>query len=151
MRPVALPFTGGLLSTLLLFALLMPTLSFSHQSGGYEFITVPRGHNVVVTNAWGQEASPDAEDFPLFASPDEPNSDYVNIVNFTIDQNGKVVDWAIVRGTLTDEMKSIILLGKFDPATVYGMKTSGIIQVRQSLPPCKYMQCTNSNSVTVHG
>jgi hypothetical protein len=148
MRPVALPFTGGLLSTLLLFGLLMPTLSFSHQSGGYEFITIPRA---IVTNALGQEISADAEDFPIFATPDEPDSDYVNIVNFTIDKNGKVVDWSIVRGNLTDEMKSIIMFGKFDPATVYGMKTSGMIQVRQSLPPCKYMHCTNNNSVTVHG
>jgi hypothetical protein len=149
MRPVALPLTGGLLSTLLLFGLLMPTLSFSHQTGGYEFITVPRGH--IVTNPWEQGAAADGEDFPHFASPDEPNSDYVNIVNLTIDEHGKVVDWSIVRGQLTDEMKSIIVLGQFDPATAFGVKTSGIIQVRQSLPPCKYTRCTNSNSVTVRG
>jgi hypothetical protein len=149
MRPVALPFTGGLLSTLLMFGLLMPTLSFSHQTGGYEFTTLPRGS--IVINPWDQGVSADAEDFPLFASPDQPNSDYVNIVNLTINEYGKVSDWKIVRGQLTDEMTSIIMFGRFDPATAFGIKTSGIIQIRQSLPPCKYTRCTNSNSVTVRG
>jgi hypothetical protein len=149
MRPVALPFTGGLLSTLLLFGLLMPTLSFSHQTGGYEFMTLPRGS--IVTTPWEQSVDWDARDFPLFAYPDEPNSDYVNIVNLTIDESGRVADWSIVRGQLTDEMKSIILLGRFVPATAFGIKTSGIIQVRQSLPYCKYTRCTNNNSVTVRG
>lgn len=149
MRPVALPFTGGLLSTLLTFGLLMPTLSFSHQTGGYEFMTLPRGS--IVTTPWDQSVAWDARDFPFFAYPDEPNSDYVNIVNLTIDESGRVADWAIVRGQLTDEMKSIILLGRFVPATAFGIKTSGIIQVRQSLPYCKYTHCTNNNSVTVRG
>lgn len=149
MRPVALPFTGGLLSTLLMFGLLMPTLSFSHQTGGYEFTTVPRGS--IVGTPWDQPVAWDTRDFPLFTSPDEPNSDYVNIVNLTIDESGKVADWSIVRGQLTDEMKSIILLGRFEPATAFGIKTSGTIQVRQSLPPCKYTRCTNNNSVTVRG
>jgi len=145
MRPVALPLTGGLLSTLLLFGLMMPSLSFSHSTGGYDFSTLPQGS--IVTNPYDQGADDDARDFPLFASPDEPNSDYVNIVNLTIDESGRVADWSIVRGQLTDEMKSIILLGRFVPATTFGVRTSGTIQVRQSLPPCKYTSC----SATVRG
>ena len=43
------------------------------------------------------------------------------------------------------------LLGRFDPVTADGVNTSGTIQVRQSLPPCKYTRCTNNNSVTVRG
>ena len=146
MRPVALPFTGGLLSTLLLFGLMVPSLSFSHPTGGYEFVTVPVPRGSIVT-----ALDEDARDFPLFASPGEPNSDYVNIVNLTIDQAGKVSNWFVVRGQLTDEMKSIILLDRFEPATAFGIKTSGIIQVRQSLPYCKYEHCTIDNSVTVRG
>jgi len=145
MRPVALPLTGGLLSTLLLFALMMPSLSFSHQNGGSDFSTVPRGS--IVTNPWDQGVDEDAADFPLFGSPDQPKSDYVNIVNLTIDESGRVVDWSVVRGQVTDEIKSIILLGHFEPATTFGVPTSGTIQVRQSLPPCKYTRC----SATVHG
>ena len=146
MRPVALPLTGGLLSTLLLFGLMMPSLSFSHSTGGYDdFSTLPQGS--IVTNPYDQGADDDAADFPLFASPDQPNSDYVNIVNLTIDESGRVADWSIVRGQLTDEMKSIILLGRFVPATTFGIRTSGTIQVRQSLPPCKYTSC----AATVRG
>jgi hypothetical protein len=151
-RPVALPLTGGLVSALLLFGLMMPTLNFARQTGGYEFTadsTVPRGS--IVTTPWGQQVDRNAVDFPFFASPNQPKSDYVNIVNLTIDESGRVVDWTIVRGQLTDEMKSIIVLGRFDPATADGVNTSGTIQVRQSLPPCKYTRCTNNNSVTVRG
>ena len=145
MRPVALPLTGGLLSTLLLFGLMMPSLSFSHQTGDHDFSTVPRGK--IVSTPWEEGVDEDAVDFPLFASLDEPKSDYVNIVNLTIDESGRVVDWSIVRGQLTDEIKSIIVLGHFEPATTFGVPTSGTIQVRQSLPPCKYTRC----SATVHG
>jgi anti-sigma factor RsiW len=146
MRPVALPVTGGLLSTLLLFALMMPSLSFSHQTGGYDFSTAPQGS--LVANPWDQGADDDARDFPrIFASPDQAKSDYVNIVNLTIDESGRVVDWSIVRGQVTDEMKDIILFSHFVPATTFGVRTSGTIQVRQSLPPCKYTSC----SATVRG
>ena len=145
MRPVALPLTGGLLSTLLLFGLMMPSLSFSHQTGGDDFFTAPQGY--IVANPWDQGADDDARDFPVFGSPNEPKSDYVNIVNFTIDESGKVVDWNVVRGQVTDEMKSIILYSRFVPATTFGLPTSGTIQVRQSLPPCKYSRC----SATVRG
>jgi hypothetical protein len=145
MRPVALPVTGGLLSTLLLFALMMPSLSFSHQSGGYDFSTAPQGS--LVANPWDL-VDDDARDFPrIFASPDQTKSDYVNIVNLTIDESGRVVDWSIVRGQVTDEMKDIILFSHFVPATTFGVRTSGTIQVRQSLPPCKYTSC----SATVRG
>jgi hypothetical protein len=145
MRPVALPITGGMISALLIFGLLMPTLSFSHQTGGHEFFTYPSGS--IVTNPWDQGVNGDATDPPRFESPDQPDADYVNIVNLTIDEDGKVADWSVVRGQLTEEMKSIILLGRFEPATSFGIRTSGTIQVRQGLLPCKYRRC----SATVRG
>jgi hypothetical protein len=145
MRPVALPFTGGLLFTCLIFGLLMPSLSFSHQTGGHEFFTFPSGS--IVTNPWDQGVNGDATDPPRFELPDKPDGDYVNIVNLTIDESGRVADWSVVRGQLTDEMKSIILLGRFQPATDFGVNTSGTIQVRQGLLPCKYRRC----SATVRG
>jgi hypothetical protein len=145
MRPVALPFAGGLLSTLLTFGLLMPTLSFSHTTGGHEFVTFPTGS--IVTNPWEQGVNGDATDPPRFESPDQPDADFVNIVNLTIDESGRVADWSIVRGQLTEEMKSIILFSRFEPATTFGLPTSGTIQVRQGLLPCKYRRC----SATVRG
>jgi hypothetical protein len=145
MRPVALPLTGGLLSTILLFGLMVPSLSFSHQTGGNDFFIAPQGS--IVANPWNLGAEDDALDVPILASPNQPKSDYVNIVNFTIDESGRVADWSVVRGQVTDEMKTIILLGRFVPATSFGVRTSGTIQVRQSLPPCKEMPC----SATVRG
>ena len=136
MRPVALPVTGGLLSTFLLFGLMMPSLSFSHTNGGYDFFTAPQGR--LVATPWEVGADDDTKDFPIFASPDQQKSDYVNIVNLTIDESGLVVDWSVVRGQLTDDMKSIIMFSRFEPATTFGVRTSGTIQVLQGLPPCKY-------------
>jgi hypothetical protein len=131
MRPVALPFTGGLLSTLLLFGLLMPSLSFSHQTGGHEFTTSPIGR--IVTNPYDQMADADS-DFPRIESVNSNPSDYINVVDLTIDESGKVADWKVVRGELTEDMKSIILFSRFEAATNMGVATSGKIRMVQLLP-----------------
>ena len=68
-------------------------------------------------------------------------------MNLVIDESGKVVDWTVVRGHLTEEITSIILFSRFQPATDLGRTTSGTIQVRQGLLPCKYRRC----SATVRG
>jgi hypothetical protein len=129
MRPLALPFTGGVLSTLLIFTLLVPSLSFSHDIRGREFYTAPVGK--MVTNPWNQVADAD-DDFPRIETPTTSPSDYYNVVDMKIDQTGRVVDWSVVRGELTDDMKSIIMLGRFQPATDFGMPTEGTIRVVQS-------------------
>ena len=131
MRPLALPFTGGVLSTLLIFTLLVPSLSFSHDIRGQEFYTAPAGK--MVTNPWDQVADAD-DDFPRIETPTTSPSDYYNVVDMTIDQTGRVVDWSVVRGELTPDMKSIIMLGRFQPATEFGVPTEGTIRVVQSCP-----------------
>jgi hypothetical protein len=129
MRPVALPLTGGVLSTLLIFTLLVPSLSFSHDMRGQEFYTPPAGK--MVTNPWDQVADAD-DDFPRIETPTTAPSDYYNIVDLRIDETGRVVDWTVVRGVLTPDMKSIIMLGQFKPATEFGVPTQGTIRVVQS-------------------
>jgi hypothetical protein len=129
MRPVALPLTGGLLSTLLIFTLLVPRLSFTHDPRGREFYTAPAGK--MVTNPWNQVADAD-DDFPRIETPTTSPSDYYNVVDMKIDQTGRVVDWSVVRGELTPDMKSIIMLGRFQPATEFGVPTQGTIRVVQS-------------------
>ena len=129
MRPVALPFTGGVLSTLLIFTLLVPSLSFSHDIRGTEFYTAPAGK--MVTNPWDQVADAD-DDFPRIETPTTAPSDYYNVVDMKIDETGRVVDWSVVRGELTPDMKSIIMLGRFQPATEFGVPTQGTIRVVQS-------------------
>jgi hypothetical protein len=142
----------------LIFVLLVPRLSFAHRPDGQEATlktlsffgsTSPSGS--LESSPWNQGVDDDTEDPPRFSSPDQPtadpDSDYVNIVNLVVDESGKVVDWSVVRGHLTDEITSIILFSRFQPATELGRKTSGTIQVRQGLLPCKYRRC----SATVRG
>jgi hypothetical protein len=131
MRPVALPLTGGLLYTILLFGLLMPTLSFSHQTGGSEFFTIPNGR--IVDNPYDSVADHDA-DHPRIEPISSKRSDFINVVELTIDETGRVVDWNVVRGELTPDMKSVILFSSFEPATNMGIATSGKILVVQSTP-----------------
>jgi hypothetical protein len=152
MRPVALPVTGGLVSALVLFGLMVPTLSFAHKTTGHESYadavseqlsrrdifpaTFPTG--ALVTNPYGQEDSDD--DSPRIEPVDSTPSDFLNIVDLTIDENGKVVDWTVVKGVVTADMKSVILLSTFEPATRMGVATSGKIRMVQFAP-----------SATVHG
>lgn len=121
----------------MLFALFVPSLSFSHDITGREFYTVPMGS--IVTNPNWQIADPDA-DFPRIAVPSEPTQDYMNVVDLVIDANGKVVDWLVVRGHLTADINSVILYSRFQPATAFGVPTTGKVRVVQSCP-----------SATVHG
>ena len=152
MRPVALPVTGGLVSALLLFGLMVPTLSFAHKTTGHESYadevseqlsrrdifpaTFPTGQ--LVTNPYGQVDSDD--DFPRIEPVNSTPSDFLNIVDLTIDETGRVVDWNVVKGVITPDMKSVILLSHFEPATNMGMATSGQIRMVQFAP-----------SVTVRG
>jgi hypothetical protein len=151
-RPVALPLTGGLVSAMLLFGLMVPTLSFAYKTSGHEShadavfeqlsrrdlfpTTFPTGH--IVTNPYGQ--TDDDDDFPRIEPVDSVPSDFLNIVDLTIDETGKVVDWNVVKGVITADMKSVILFSSFEPATNMGMATSGKIRMVQFAP-----------SVTVHG
>jgi hypothetical protein len=131
MRPVALPLTGGLVYTILLFGLLMPTLSFSHQTGGSEFFTIPTGR--IVDNPYDSVADADA-DHPRIEPINSKPTDFINVVELTIDETGRVVDWNLVRGELTPDMKSVILFSSFEPATNMGIATSGKIRMVQIAP-----------------
>jgi len=152
MRPMALPFTGGLLSTLLVFGLLVPTLFLSRQTSGRQFTiasavdddvaafesTPPTGR--IVTNPYNQVADGD-EDHPRIEPIDSQQDDFLNIVDLTIDETGKIVDWTVVRGEVTPDMKSVIMFSRFEPATNMGIATSGRIRMVQS----------SALSVTVRG
>jgi Putative zinc-finger len=131
MRPVALPVTGGLLSAVLLFGLMIPKLSFSYTTTGREFSTVPIGR--VVTNPYDQVVDAD-EDFPRIEPISASPSDFLNVVDLTIDESGKIVDWTVVRGDITPDMKSVILFSNFEPATNMGVPTSGKIRIVQFAP-----------------
>ncbi len=127
MRPFAVPFTGGLLSALVLFSILVPTLSFPH-SKGYE----PPVAGLTADMQWGD---PDVVWLGTSGTHAwlEPASAliYGNQVSLTlvIDERGRVRDYYLSGGELTDEMKSLILLSQFRPTTVNGQPAWGLKQV----------------------
>jgi hypothetical protein len=127
MRPFAVPVTGGVVSAFVMFSLLVPSLSFPHNHS-YE----PPLSGLTADVQWGD---PDGEIVGATANTArlEPGSAliYGNEVSLTllIDERGHVQDYYLSGGELTDEMKSLILLSQFTPATVSGQPTWGLKQV----------------------
>jgi Putative zinc-finger len=127
MRPFAVPFTGGLLSALVIFSVLVPSLSSRHS-----YSNDPPVPGLTEEMQWGDP------DVVWLGTGDthawlEPASAliYDNQVSLTlvIDERGRVHDYYLSGGELTSEMKSLILLSQFKPATVNGQPAWGLKQV----------------------
>lgn len=135
MRPMALPFAGGLLSALVLFGVLVPNLSFQHDfSNDLQFGTAsdPDGRLVESLPAegsptWLQWSGSSPE--PWLQSASAVGSGDETVLELTIDETGRVADFAVSHGKLTPEMQSIILFSRFTPATFNGKNTWGKTQV----------------------
>lgn len=114
MRPLALPFAGGLLSALVLFTMLVPRLNFQRLTGED------------VPTVFYTEAS--VEEMPPFGfSYDE------TVVELTIDERGRITDYSVPHGKLTRDMLNnignMMLFSRFTPATWFGQPTSGKVLV----------------------
>ena len=111
MRPMALPFAGGVLSALVMFAVLVPSLAFPHNFRN----DVPLW--VLYTDPALQEMNPvDAGD--------------EIVVEVTIDERGRVQGYVVTRGQMTPEIENnLILFSRFAPATVFGRPTWGRVLV----------------------
>jgi hypothetical protein len=130
MRPVALPFAGGLLSAMTLFSLLVPSLSFSHNFTDQAFLTYPDGE-VIALSSNGTYVPASYGERLTIVPANMDSSDYSNVIWLTVNETGKVVDYSIERGSLTPDLQSIILFSQFTPATVLGLPTSGRVRVAQ--------------------
>lgn len=123
MRPVAVPFTGGIVSALLVFSLLVPNLSFPHNYG-YETPTIdftfPDGE---VVGANDDLNVPRIEPVSAAIRPDE------RAIDLVIDDQGQVRDYVVAHGEMTQDMVNVILLSRFTPATYWGQPTWGPIRV----------------------
>jgi hypothetical protein len=125
MRPFAVPVTGGVLSAFVIFSLLVPSLSFPHS----------HEPPLAVAETDVQWGNPDGK--LLGATADHarllPGSALIdgNEVSLTllIDERGRVQDFYLSGGELTDEMKSLIMFSQFVPPTVNGQPTWGLKQV----------------------
>lgn len=127
MRPFAVPVTGGLVSSLVMFSLLVPSLSFPHNHS-YEPPLAVAETDVQWGDPDGKIVGATADHARLL-----PGSAviYGNEVSLTllIDERGRVQDYYLSGGELTEEMTSLILLSQFTPATVNGQPTWGLKQV----------------------
>lgn len=130
MRPLALPFAGGLLSALISFGLLVPNLNFQHNYTDEAFFTYPVG---LVVEQIGGGVVKAVGDVPRIEPVDAVSPEDANVVELTIDENGRVIDYSVSHGKLTPDLQSIIMFSQFKPATLLGLPTSGKVKIVQRL------------------
>ena len=120
MKPVALPIAGGLISALLMFGVLIPSVSFAHLKSNEPpspVFTEPDGQ-VVGEGEW-----------PKLESAAEPTARGKIVVLLMIDDHGKVRDYQVKEGEMTPEVQNLILFSSFTPATLFGKPTWGRVQI----------------------
>jgi len=117
MRPLALPFVGGgLTSALFIFGMLMPNLGFLH--------------NAVNDTPSGIYTEASVVKVAAFASPGKSNDD--TVVEVYIDGQGHMVDYNVVQGQMTGEIGNLLLFSTFNPATMFMQPTGGKVVIRRS-------------------
>jgi len=115
MRPLALPFAGGFVSAVALFAILIPSFAFHPITGN----DVP----------FGLSTEPAFKNQMSFGF-DSDTADFV--VEVVVDGEGRMADFAVVQGPSLAQnpgLKRLIerklLFTQFTPATMFGRPTSG--------------------------
>ena len=103
LRPVALPFAGGLLSALLLFGIVVPTFGFR-----------PIVRNDVPIQLYTSATLVDAASFGMSSDG--------TVVSLAIDDKGQAMDYSVVRGTISPELQSdiakMMVFARFSPASI---------------------------------
>jgi len=114
MRPLALPFAGGLVSALLMFSVVVPTLGFR-----------PSVRNDVPIRLYTAATLVEATPFEL--SNDEA------IVQLFVDSKGQATDYSVQRGNVSPAMQAdlnkMMFFSRFTPATWFGQPTNGTVLV----------------------
>jgi hypothetical protein len=108
MRPLALPFAGGLLSALVMFSMLVPTLNFRHNF---------RGDIPILSTTYTPAALEEISPFCLGTED--------SVVELTIDEKGNIADYRVSEGRMTKELANDLLFSRFSPATMYGRPIAG--------------------------
>lgn len=121
MRPLALPFAGGLVSALMIFGFLVPTLTFTHAYADQALFTYADGKVMIMGTNGAYLPAQESDNAPRIERPDARTPETANVVDLTIDPNGRVWDWNVARGELTPDLANIIMFGQFSPATNLGV------------------------------
>ena len=128
MRPFA-PFAGGICSAMLCFGILFPSLAFRNHNFAGDPPILFRSAPQIVTGFTDPDGSVVGISGARLESGDAVITGNEVSLTLLIDERGQVLDWTVYGGELTDEMKSVILLSKFIPATVSGQPTWGLKQI----------------------
>ena len=123
MRPFGLPAASGLVSAMLLFALLAPSLSFARRTGTdnpTDLVTLPQFSAV----------SPMFDGLEI-EDPAPAGAHFETVLELQISPEGKVWNWRVVKGNreLPPDVKQMILIQTFKPATVFGRPAWGTATV----------------------
>jgi hypothetical protein len=118
MRPVALPVAGGLLSAILLFAMLVPSVLFQRSLGNdVPLVGLVQEATVATPAPFGFEGGG-------------------FILEVTVDRHGRMVDYSIAQGDplienprLRRSIENYVLFTGFRPATAFGQPTYGKVTV----------------------
>ncbi len=119
MKPVALPVAGGLISALLMFGVLIPSVSYAR-------IKTLEPPSPVFTEPDGQVVG--EGEFPKLESANQPAGAARIVVLLVIDDHGRVRDYRLTQGAMTPEVQNFILFSVFTPATMFGRPTWGQVQ-----------------------
>ena len=116
MRPLALPFAGGLTSALFMFVMMISTLGFLHSSVNDK------------PTALSTEASIDS--VADFGARSKSNDD--TLIEIQVDGQGRMVDYELSQGQMTSEIGNLLLFTTFTPATQFLRPTTGKVVIRLS-------------------
>jgi hypothetical protein len=121
MRPLALPFAGGLLipSALVVFACITQTPAFPYYVRG-----IDAAPPMIATDPDGEVVDWVGRAPQLLPVTEDVSSDAVAAL-LLIDPQGRVADFQVAHGEATREMKNFFLFSRFTPATSFGQPTWG--------------------------
>jgi len=114
MRPLALPFAGGLVSALFSFAMLMPNLAFLRSAA-----------NERPTALYTEASVENVADFGSRNSDD-------TLIEVEIDGQGRMVDYSVLQGQMNSDVGNFLLFTTYTPATMFLQPTSSRIVIRRS-------------------
>jgi hypothetical protein len=131
MRPLAIPFAGGIFSTVVAFSMWLSTGATVHATNGFD-IPIPASRRSQITTLVTKDPSVQkTAPIPAYGLDDV-------VVDVTIDGSGGMIGYTIVSGNVTQDetlkrqIDTVLLLTKFNPAKTLGTPVEGKIRLSLS-------------------
>jgi len=114
MRPLAVPFAGGLASALFMFGMLIPYLGLLRNPA-----------NDKPTALYTEASLESVADFGSRNSDD-------TLIEVQIDGQGRMVNYAVLQGQMNSDLGNFLLFTTYTPATLFLQPASSRIVIRRS-------------------